>query len=256
MFVKNDSVPRYKNLPKSKSLFNWKSTHYTMVPLPAVGLQITMAAPARMAGGISTMALLVSFMFSILSAYVGFLGGLHHCGALATTNHHPALNSPPDCTVLNRTQATFTAEEHTAALAPLRAEVKLLKALLESKPNRVESAERTFGTDRSLPCSPCPEAKAIERSARSSDGCPPVVCPLAPAPKEQQPLRCPDAGAGKKGGGVGLVVEGKAGSKWKRLDGLDALAAHEILLPNFPPRKDNVPKGAILLAHGPPRPAV
>ena len=113
----------------------------------------------------------------------------------------------------------------------MQREVKRLTEAFETKSSALKKLK-----DEILHPKPPPPCPACPTCAK------PKLCP--PEPAVGEPIK--NMGSGKSG----QVV---AGSGWGSVHRLDSFAAHELLIPNFPPRKENNPKGGLLLTHGAPR---
>lgn len=158
----------------------------------------------------------VLIIATAIAAYVGFIVGLHH-GEHLVPNNKLNLHNFHDNTLQTDKKNETVKEERPAS-------------------NHIQSKEE----DKSIPTK-CPETP------------PCAVCKVIP---KEEPIKCPEATKCPTCKGV-VSNKGKSttdGTKWSSIDTLNSYAIHELLIPNFPPRKDNNPKNALLLTHGSQRP--
>lgn len=178
---------------------------------------------------ISCTYVVVFIIASAISAYVGFIIGLHQ-GEHLVPNHQLNLNNFHDNTLGNEKIDNEEKSESTYIQSKDNEEVKV------SIPNT-----KCIETSSISPCPVCPPLPEIIEKK-----CPEVTtnnCPKQP--------KCPTCPLNK-----GQSTSSKSnleGTKWSSIENLNSYAMHELLIPNFPPRKDNNPKKGLLLTHGNPR---
>ena len=177
----------------------------------------------------------LSWMFSILlTAYIAFLGGLHHSNVIQNSHQHGTLAN------------TFSNYKVSVVEAPTEEERD--KDGYEIREVEGETVTGAFDTT----CSKIVQNATIELKRQIVE----LEHELAHR-KSNKECHC-DCASARPASSLGELGTGKPGSvieglNFGRAARVSAFALHESLLPNLPPRKENNPKSALVLTHNGPR---
>jgi len=230
-----------------------------------------MASKARPAGSAAgSLLILAGVLACCLAAFGGFLTGAHHSGALTTHHQHPTALQPcaPGVARSSATHSTVVATSDVGAavtspcpkattVVRLEAEVLRLQGELDGTTAAIRKLNAEVVRLNEVKAAEVAQAAAAAGAAAATAGCL-TTTRAACAPCKSCP-KCPQTAAAAAGAAAAASGSGKSGpivpgAAWGGMHGVNAMALMDLLLPNFPPRKDNNPKAAVLLTHGGPRP--